>query len=130
MLHKPIRHKFRRRQTVVGGIDYQWQGDLADVSSMSKYKNKHCYLLCLIDVFSKYAWVVPIIDKLGKTLVEAMKGILKDRCPKSLHTDKGKEFKNRGSQAFLQSRGIHFFTTENQETKASIVERFQRTLKT
>ena len=51
-LHKPIRRKFRRRQTVVGGIDYQWQGDLADVSSMSKYNDGYRYLFCLIDVFS------------------------------------------------------------------------------
>ena len=129
-LHKPIRRKFRRRQTVVGGIDYQWQGDLADVSSMSKYNDGYRYLFCLIDVFSKYAWVVPIVDKSGKTLVKAMKGVLKDRSPKSLQTDKGKEFKNTHFQTFLQSRGIHFFTTENPETKASIVERFQRTLKT
>ena len=60
-LHKPIRRKFRRLQTVVGGIDYQWQGDLADVSSMSKYNDGYRYLFCLIDVFSKYAWVVPIL---------------------------------------------------------------------
>ena len=84
----------------------------------------------LIDVFSKYAWVVTILDKSGKTLVKAMKGVLKDRSPKSLQTDKGKEFKNTHFQTFLKSRGIHFFTTENPETKASIVERFQRTLKT
>ena len=59
-----------------------------------------------------------------------MQGVLKDRSPKSLQTDKGKEFKNTHFQTFLKSRGIHFFTTENPETKASIVERFQRTLKT
>ena len=66
-LHKPIRRKFRRRQTVVGGIDYQRQGDLTDVSSMSKYNDGYRYLFCLIDVFSKYAWVVAIVDKSGKT---------------------------------------------------------------
>ena len=107
-LHKPIRCKFRRRQTVVGGIDYQWQRDLADVSSMSKYQDGYRYLFCLIDVFSKYAWVVPILDKSGKTLVKAMKGVLKDRSPQSLQTDKGKEFKTTHFQTFLKSRGIHF----------------------
>ena len=89
-LHKPIRRKFRCRQTVVGGIDYQWQVDLADVSSMSKYNDGYRYLFCLIDVFSKYAWVVPIVDKSGKTLVKAMKMFLKERSPKSLQTDQGK----------------------------------------
>ena len=65
-LHKPIRKKFLRRKTVVAGIDTQWQADLADLSKLSKFNDKHRYLLCIIDVFSKYAWVVPIKDKSGK----------------------------------------------------------------
>ena len=80
---------------------------------------------------SKYAWVVPIKDKTGKTLVIAFKSVLKSgRSPKSLQTDKGTEFKNKEFQNFLKTKKIHFFTTENSETKAIIVERFQRTLKT
>ena len=130
-LHKPIRKKFLRRKTVVAGIDTQWQADLADLSKLSKSNDKHRYLLCIIDDFSKYAWVVPIKDKTGKTLVIAFKSVLKSgRCPKSLQTDKGTEFKNKEFQNFLKTKKIHFFTTENPETKASIVERFQRTLKT
>ena len=67
-LHKPIRKKFLQRKTVVAGIDTQWQADLADLSKLSKSNDKHRYLLCIIDVFSKYAWVVPIKDKTGKNL--------------------------------------------------------------
>lgn len=131
-LHKPIRRKFQRRKTVVGGIDHQWQADLADLQSLMKHNDQYRYLLCVIDVFSKFAWVVPIYDKTGRTLIEAFQSILKtsDRFPKSLQTDKGSEFKNKHFQHFLKSKNIHFFTTENPETKASIVERFQRTLKT
>ena len=66
-LHKPIHKKCLRRKTVVAGIDTQWQADLADLSKLSKFNDKHRYLLCIIDVFSKYAWVVPIKDKTGKT---------------------------------------------------------------
>lgn len=129
-LHKPIRRKFSRRQTIVAGIDHQWQADLADLSHLSKYNNKYRYLLCVIDVFSKYAWVVPIKNKTGHTLIQAFKSVLKTgRHPKSLQTDKGTEFKNKEFQHFLKSKHIHFFTTENPETKASIAERFQRTLK-
>ena len=70
------------------------------------------------------------MDKSGKTLVEAMKIVLKEgRSPKSLQTDKGKAFKNMEFQTFLKSRDIYFFTTQNPKTKACIVERFQRTLK-
>ena len=71
------------------------QTHLADLSKLSKFNDKHRYLLCIIDVFSKYAWVVPIKDKTGKTLVIAFKSVLKSgRSPKSLQTDKGTEFKN------------------------------------
>ena len=83
-----------RRKTVVAGIDTQWQADLADLSKLSKSNDKHRYLLCIIDVFSKYAWVVPIKDKTGITLVIAFKIVLKSgRCPKSSQTDKGTELK-------------------------------------
>ena len=70
--------------------------------------------------------------KLEKTLVIAFKSVLKSgRCPKSLQTDKGTELKKiKNFNFFLKTKKIHFFTTENPETKASIVERFQRTLKT
>ena len=129
-LHKPIRRKFARRKTVVGGIDYQWQADLADLQSLMKDNDQFRYLVCVIDVFSKFAWVVPIYNKTGSSLIQAFKTILKDRKPKALQTDKGSEFKNKEFQKFLKAQHIHFFTTENPETKASIVERFQRTLKT
>ena len=74
--------------------------------------------------------MVVIKDKTGKTLVIAFKSVLKSgQCPKCLQTDKGTEFKNKEFQNFLKTIKIHFFTMENPETKASIVERFQRTLK-
>ena len=112
----------------MAGIDTQWQADLADISKLSKSNDKHRYLLCIKDVFSNYAWVVPIQDKTGKSLVIAFKSVLKSgRSPKSLQKDKGTEFKNKEFQNFLKTKKIHFFTTENPETKASIVERFQRT---
>lgn len=130
-LHKPIKRKFKRRKTISAGIDYQWQADLADLQKYSKDNNNYRYLLCVIDVFSKYAWVIPIKNKTGQILIEAFESILKksNRIPKSLQTDKGSEFKNKYFQKFLKEKNIHFFTTENPETKASIVERFQRTLK-
>jgi len=131
-LHKPIRKRFKRRKVIVGGIDQQWQADLADMQHLAKQNNQKKYLLCVIDVFSKYSWVVPIPNKTGKTLVNAFTSIIRKskRKPLSLQTDKGSEFKNREFQQYLKKNKIHFFTSENPETKASIVERFQRTLKT
>ena len=131
-LHKPIRRKFPRSQTRVEGIDHQWQADLADVSHLASYNRGYKYLFCVIDVFSKMAWVVPITSKTGTELVRALHRVLKDsggRQPLRWQTDKGTEFLNQTFQKELKKRNIHFFTTENPETKASIVERFQRTLK-
>lgn len=131
-LHKPIRRKFSRRVTITATSDQQWQADLADVQTLSKYNDDFRYLLCVIDVFSRYAWVVPLKDKTSSALVQGFNKIFKmsNRIPSSLQTDKGKEFLNHGFQKFLKTHNIHYFTTENPETKASIVERFQRTLKT
>ena len=130
-LHKPTRRRFPRRQVVVYGIDHQWQADLVDLAKLSSYNKGFKYLLTCIDVLSRYAWVVPLKDKTGKTLKDAFQVIFKSgRRPIRLQTDKGTEFTNRVFQKFLKEHDVHFFTTYHEETKASIVERFNRTLKT
>ena len=123
---KDVKNWLKKQQTYT----LHKEADLADMSKLSNSNDKFKFLLCIVDVFSNDAWVVPIKDKTGKTLVNAFKSVLKSgRSPKSLQTDKGTELKNKHFQTFLKSKKIHFFTTENPETKASIVERFQRTLK-
>ncbi|KAJ8048841.1 hypothetical protein HOLleu_01315 [Holothuria leucospilota] len=130
-LHKPLRRTFRRNKVIVSGIDSQWQADLVDISSFSKQNKNHRYILTCIHIFSKFAWARALKDKSGKTIVRAFQSIIKahNRKPQTLQTDKGKEFVNRPFQQFLRAHHIHFFTTNN-ETKASVVERFNRTLKT
>ena len=129
-LHKPVRRKFLRRRTIVGGIDHQWQADLIDLQKLKKDNNGYVYLLTCIDVLSKYAWVVPLKDKTGASLVTAFQEIFSEgRVPLKLQTDKGTEFKNRLVQKLLREFKVDFFTTENEEIKASVVERFNRTLK-
>ncbi|KAJ8020517.1 hypothetical protein HOLleu_40127 [Holothuria leucospilota] len=127
-LHKPLRRNFKRNRVIVSGIDSQWQADLVDVSSLSRQNKGHRYILTCIDIFSKYAWARVLKNKTGKSIVNAFQSIFKERQPKSLQTDKGTEFKNQLFQQFLRKNNIHFFTTNN-ETKASVVERFNRTLK-
>jgi transposase InsO family protein len=115
----------------VYGIDHQWQADLVDLGKSASYNKGFKYLLTCIDVLSRYAWIVPLKNKTGKTLKEAFQVIFKSgRQPIRLQTDKGTEFTNRVFQKFLKENDVHFFTTYNEETKASIVERFNRTLKT
>jgi hypothetical protein len=129
-LHKPVRLKFRRRRTFTVGVGDLWQADLADLSSLSKYNDKNKYLLTCIDVFSKYAWVLPIKSKSGSSLTEAFSTLLVDRNPAHLQTDKGTEFLNGSFQSLLSKHAIRFYTSENDDIKASVVERFNRTLKT
>ena len=130
-LHKPTRRRFTKRRVVVYGIDHQWQADLVDLAKWSSYNKGFKYLLTCIDVLSRYTWVVPLKDKTGKTLKDAFQFIFKSgRRPIRLQTDKGTEFTNRVFHKFLKEHDVHFFTTYNEETKASIVERFNRTLKT
>lgn len=128
-LHKPVRHKFRRNRVIVGGIDEQFQADLVDLQSLVKFNNGYRFLLTCIDIFSKFAWVIPLKDKSGKSILRAFKAIFKDRKPQNLQSDKGTEFTNKLVQKYLKEIGVHFFTTNN-DTKASVVERFNRTLKT
>ena len=100
------------------------------MDSISKYNNGFKYILTVIDVLSKYAWAETIKTETVENLVKAFEKILKKgRKPETFHTDKGTEFINRKFQTFLKKHNIRFFTTQN-ETKVSIVERFNRTLKT
>jgi hypothetical protein len=113
------------------GIDIQWQADLSDLGSLKKHNDQFTFLLCVIDIFSKFAWVKPLKNKNSASMIRAFSQILKQssRKPSRLQTDKGTEFLSSKFQALLRKNKIAFFTTENPETKASIVERFQRTLK-
>jgi hypothetical protein len=113
------------------GIDHQWQSDLVDLGKLASYNKRFKVLLTCIDVLSRYAWVVPLKDKTGTTLKEAFEVIFKPgRQPIRLQTDRGTEFTNIVFQKFLKEYNVQFFTTYNDERKASIVERFNRTLKT
>ena len=129
-LHKPIQRNFKRNRVIVGGIDQQWQIDLADMQSLRKFNDGYRYLLVCIDVFSKYAWMIPLKNKSGPSLVEAFKVILSSgRKPEKIMTDQGTEFLNRHFRALMKEEDIELYNTYN-ETKASIVERLIRTLKT
>ena len=128
-LHKPVRRHFPRRRIIVGSMDQQWQADLIDVKNLKQYNDGFTFLLTVIDVLSKYAWVIPLKDKTGASLIQAFETIFEERQPMFLQTDKGTEFTNRAFQQFLKKQGVQFFVTQNEDIKAAIAERFNRTLK-
>ena len=95
-LHKPIIRKFEKRKVYSTFKDNIWGADLADMQLLSKYNKAIRFLLCVIDIFSKYAWVVPLKDKKGISIVKAFQSILKqsNRKPNKIWVDKGSEFYN------------------------------------
>lgn len=127
-LHRPIRKKFNRNRIVVYGIDNTWQADLIDLQELTQINSGYKYLLTIIDVFSKYAWAIPLKNKSNNSIIEAFKKIFRSRKPLRIHTDQGQEFLGRECQQFLKRNKIQFYFL-NSEMKAAIVERFNRTLK-
>ena len=129
-LHRPVRWHFQRRRILTSGIDDLWQADLADLSSIAEYNDRFKFLLTCVDVFSKYAWVIPLKNKSSKSIVSVFSKIFEKRKPANLQTDKGSEFLNESAQKLFRDNSINFYTTENEDIKAAVVERFNRTLKT
>ena len=70
-LHKPIIKKFKRGKVYSSFKDNIWGADLADMQLISKYNKRIRFLLCAIDIFSKYAWVILLKVKKGFTIVNA-----------------------------------------------------------
>ena len=93
-LHKPIIRKFKKRTVYSRFKDNIWGADLADMQLISKFNKGFRFLLCVIDIFSKYAWVVPLKDKKGITITNAFQKILKEsnRKPNKIWVDEGSEF--------------------------------------
>ena len=128
-LHKPILKKFKKRKVDSSFRDNIWGVDLADMQSQSKYNKGIKYLLCAIDLFSKYAWVVPIKDKKGTSIVNAFQKIISEgRKPNKIWVDQGSEFYNNSFKDFLKINNIEIYSTYN-EGKSVAAERFIRTLK-
>ena len=100
-LHKPVRKIFPRNPYTVTNIDDVWEMDLADLSFLSKYNDRHKYLLNGIDIFSRYAWRVPLKDKTGTTITSALKSLFQNRKLITIQSDKGTEFVNARVQRYL-----------------------------
>jgi len=122
-LHKP------RRKTYSKGIGDLFQIDLVDLTSLLSFNDGMRYLLTCIDVFSKRAWAVLVARKSARDVVEAFEKILADQKCTMVQSNKGTEFLNSSFQSMLKRHGIKFYTSENEDLKAAVVERFNRTLK-
>ena len=128
-LHKPARRNYARRKVIVRDIDETWQADLVDLKMYSKENRGYTFLLTVIDNVSKYAWALPLKQKTAVCLKNALSKIFKEgRIPKKLQVDRGSEFYNKDVKSLLASHKIHMYSSYS-NLKASIIERFNRTIK-
>ena len=137
-LHKLIIRKFKKRKVYSSFTDNIWGADLADLQLLSKFNKGFRFLLYVIDIFSKYAWVIPLKDKKGISIFNAFQKILNDskrseaedkgRKPNKIWVDKGSEFYKNSFNKWLKDNDIVMYSTNNEE-KSVIAERFIRTLK-
>ena len=125
-IHKPIRHKFPRRRVIVSHIDHVWASDLVEMPPERGYK----FILTIVDVFSKFAWAIPLKSKTGQEMTETFERVFKEsgRIPKKIWSDKGREYYNKTFRSLLDRHGIELYSTES-ELKCSVAKRFNRTLK-
>ena len=128
-LHKPVRKKFLKRFVFVRHVDDIWGADLVELPTLSKKNSGFRYILMVIDVFSKYGWGVPLKTKTGKEVASALRTIFKEDKPTKLWVDKGREFYNKDVSELLKKNNIEIYSTNNDE-KCSVVERWNRTIKT
>ena len=92
-----------------------WGVDLADMHSLSKYNEGIKYLLCAIDLISKYAWVIPLKVKKGTSIVNAFPKIIsKGRKPNKIWVDQGSEFYNQSFKDFFKINNIEMYSTFNE----------------
>ena len=141
-LHKPIIRKLKKRKVYSAFKDNIWAADVADMQLLSRYNKGIRFSLCVIDIFSKYAWVVPLKDKKGISIVKAFQIILKQSInrqrdkdtsakhlkPTKIWVDKGSGFYNAYFKKWLRDNDIVMYSTHN-EGKSVVAERFIRTLK-
>ena len=113
-LHKPIIRKFKKRKVYSSFRDNIWGVDLADMQSLSKYNKGIKYLLCAIDLFSKYGWVVRLKDKRGISIVNTFQKVISGRRkPNKIWFDQGGKFYNTLLKRLLKINHIEMYSTHN-----------------
>ena len=127
--HKPVR-RYKPLKTIAAGLDVDHQIDLADMRRIKKDNNHHGYILTCIDVLSRYAWAIQVKNKSAENVAKAYQKILDEgRVPWRVFSDKGREFMGE-FRKLLEDNGIQQIFAENPVVKASLAERYNRTLKT
>ena len=103
-LHKQVIRKFNKRKAQSPFIDNIWGADLADMQLITKCNKGFKFSLSVIDIYSKYTWVIPLKDKKGITITNAFQKLLDEsnRKPNKIWVDKGSEFYKRSTKSWLE----------------------------
>lgn len=130
VLHRRARRKYARSRIFAPRKNWLWEADLTEVQKLKDFNDGIRYLLVVIDVFSKYAYVQPIRDKLAATVTKAFERILKSGAdrPLNLRTDSGSEFKGQFRE-LMAKYGINHYRSLEGDIKAGVAERMNRTIK-
>lgn len=128
-IHKLARKNFPTRAVTLKGLNDLFQADLVDVSNYKTFNKNHTFILMVINCFTKMGYTMPLKNKSGPEVTKAFEEILSTlpQPPKNLQTDNGTEFYNHHFQSLMKKYGINHYSTYS-EKKASIVERFNRTI--
>ena len=129
-LHKPVIKKIEKRKVYSQFKGNIWGVDLADMQSLIRKNKGIKYVLCAIDLYSKYPFVIPLKDKKGISIVNAFNKIIKqsNKKPNKIWVDQGSEFYNNVFKNWLSDNDIIMYSTFN-EGKSVVAERFIGTLK-
>ena len=128
-LHRPVRKPRKFRRILTKHINYLWQIDLVDMSSLARINKNFKWIIMVIDCFSKKLWAIKTKRKTGLVITNALKDLLTTQRPLKIQYDDGTEFLNKNFQALLEKLRIKGYSVSS-ERKASIVERVNRTIKT
>ena len=123
--------KFTPQKTIVPRENHTLQTDLAELPAHKSSIGGYKYVLVFIDVFSRFVHLVPLLNKMGKTVADATRVLLNslDKKPQFIQSDLGSEYKSAHFQTLMRDEGIKWYHSENRLTKASIAERFIRTMR-
>ena len=129
-LHKSVIRKFKKRKVYSQFKDNIWGVDLADMQSLSRKNKGIKYILCAVDLYSKYAFVISLENKKEISVTNGFNKIIKQshRKPNKIWVDQGGQFYNNIYKKWLSDNDIIMYSTYN-EGKSVAAERFIRTLK-
>jgi hypothetical protein len=130
-LHTPVKKMFPKLKVRVPYKDHTWSMDLVDMTLWADYNDGYKYILNIIDIWTRYAWSVPLKKKTAKEVLDAFKQVIAEskRIPEKIWVDQGTEFYNQQMTRYLAANNMVRYSTHGQH-KACMIERLNRTLKT